>query len=240
MGGLPVGSSGKLVCFVSGGIDSPVAGYKMFRRGCTVIFVHFHNHHEGEQDVKDKVQSLVQTLSRYQPFTKLYLVPFGELQRALIGYVPSEMRMVSYRRMMFRIGSHIRRKESAKGYVTGDAVGQVASQTMDNLRAIHAVADYPVLSPLIGDSKQEIISVARQIDTYDLSILPYADCCSFLVDKHPDTSIDLDELNEIEEPIPVDELIRPCLEQTELYRFQFGKLLEVKPAFKDSFLESLS
>ncbi|PCJ16773.1 MAG: tRNA 4-thiouridine(8) synthase ThiI [Candidatus Cloacimonadota bacterium] len=230
LGGLPVGSSGRLLSLISGGIDSPVASWNMFQRGCRVVFSHFHNHHEDEKDVKDKVMTLVQTLSYYQSYTKLYMIPFGELQRAIIGYVPSKMRMVSYRRMMFRIASIIRHKERCKGYITGDSVGQVASQTLDNLRAIHDVADYPVISPLIGKNKNEVMADARMIDTYETSIIPYADCCSFLLDPHPEQSINLEEIREIESQIPIVDVIRPCIENTEVIAFEMGKLVYQKNA----------
>ena len=230
LGGLPVGSSGRLLSLISGGIDSPVASWNMFQRGCRVVFIHFHNHQEGEEDVKDKVMKLVQTLSHYQPYTRLYMVPFGELQRAIIGFVPSKMRMVSYRRMMFRIASIIRHKEKCKGYITGDSVGQVASQTLDNLRAIHDVADYPVISPLIGKNKNEVMDHARLIDTYETSIIPYDDCCSFLLDPHPEQAIDLDEIREIESQIPMVDVIRPCIENTKVIAFEMGKLVYDKSA----------
>ncbi|MCO4781635.1 MAG: tRNA 4-thiouridine(8) synthase ThiI [Candidatus Cloacimonetes bacterium] len=229
-GGLPVGSSGRLLSLVSGGIDSPVASWNMFQRGCRVVFAHFHNHHDEEKDVRDKVMTLVKTLSSYQPYTRLYMIPFGELQRAIIGFVPSKMRMVSYRRMMFRIASIIRHKEKCKGYITGDSVGQVASQTLDNLRAIHDVADYPVISPLIGQNKNEVMANARKIGTYDTSIIPYDDCCSFLLDPHPEQAIDLHEIREIEAQIPMVDVIRPCIENTKVIAFEMGKLVYEKNA----------
>jgi thiamine biosynthesis protein ThiI len=232
MGGLPVGSSAKLISLLSGGIDSPVASFKMFSRGCTVVLLHFHNYHDDGSDVREKVLGLAKILSEYQPLTKLYMVPFLDLQQALISYIPSEMRMVAYRRMMFRVAACVRRREKARGYITGDSVGQVASQTMENLSAIHAVADAPILSPLIGDCKKAIIALARKIGTYEQSILPYSDCCSYLVDRHPDTAIRESEIQALEESIPMDELINRVLPTTELYRLSYGELIEKKQPFK--------
>lgn len=223
MGGLPTGSSGKLISLLSGGIDSPVASYKMISRGCRVTYVHFHNEHEDGKDIKDKLLKIGAQLSKFQPSTKLYMIPFGNLQRALIGFIPSKYRMIAYRRCMFRLASIIRFKEKASAYVTGDSVGQVASQTLRNLHVIHSVADGPVLSPLIGFNKNEIIDIARYIDTFNLSILPYSDCCSFLVDEHPETAMNLNEMEDLEARIPLADLIEDIMKNTKLYTFKAGK-----------------
>jgi len=193
-----------------------------------VSFVHFHNQHEDSSDLKDKVVQLTQILSHYQPYSRLYMVPFGELQRALIGYIPSKLRMVAYRRMMLRIASLIRGREKAAAYFTGDSVGQVVSQTLTNLHAIHAIADAPILSPLIGYSKHEIINEARRIDTFETSILPYSDCCSFLVDENPNTGINERELRELEEDIPLAQLIDKTLKDTEVIGIERGEVIRRK------------
>jgi len=225
MGGLPVGSSGRVLTFISGGIDSPVAAHSMLTRGCRISFVHFHNFQEGQNSVRDKVLQLVRTLAAYQPYTRLYMVPFGEPQRAIIGMVPSRLRMVAYRRLMLKIGSVLARIDRSKAFVTGDSVGQVASQTLDNLKAIQEAADLPILSPLIGQNKREIIDKACKIGTYETSILPYEDCCSFLVDPHPDTAVDLDELCKFEAELEMNALISGCITETRVYGFQFGDLV---------------
>ncbi len=228
MGGLPTGSSGKLISLLSGGIDSPVASYKMISRGCRITYVHFHNEHEDGRDVKDKLLKIVAQLSKFQPSTKLYMIPFGGLQRALIGFIPSKYRMIAYRRCMFRLASIIRFKEKASAYITGDCVGQVASQTLKNLHVIHSVADGPVLSPLIGFNKNEIINIARKIETFDLSILPYSDVCSFLVDEHPETAMNLTEMEDLEAIIPLAELIKDTMRHTKLFTFKAGKQISVR------------
>ena len=223
MGGLPIGSSGRVLSFLSGGIDSPVSSYLMFRRGCRVSYVHFHNHQESGPEVREKVESLASTLSQYQPYAHLYLVPLGDLQRAIIGIIPSRIRMIVYRRLMFRLGSILAKIDGSKAFITGDAVGQVASQTLDNIRAIQAAADLPVLSPLVGSNKNEIIKIAREINTYELSIQPYDDCCTFLVDPHPETAANLAEIEESEEPLPLKNLLTPCIEKTTVIGFSFGE-----------------
>jgi thiamine biosynthesis protein ThiI len=204
LGGLPVGASGKLICLLSGGIDSPVAAFKMFRRGCKVVFVHFFNYSRDAREVRDKVVRIVQILSRYQSTSRLYLVPFAGLQQALVTVVPSQDRMVAYRRIMLRIAGAILEKEGAKGFITGDSVGQVASQTLDNLHTIYQAARYPVFAPLIGENKLAIMELARRIGTYEASILPYSDCCQFLVAKHPETKVSLEQAEACEERFPLD------------------------------------
>jgi thiamine biosynthesis protein ThiI len=212
IGGLPVTSGGKLVSLLSGGIDSPVAAREMFKRGCSIVFVHFHNWTSQKDVVKDKVERIVKVLSGYQPKTRLYMVPFEELQKSLLMKVPSELRMIVYRRIMFKIAWVIAEKEKALGFVTGDSVGQVASQTLENLSCIYDNVRCPVFTPLAGANKEEIIAKAKAIGTYDLSILPYSDCCSFLVAKHPETRAKLDVIEKVESGIDIDALSKKALE----------------------------
>jgi thiamine biosynthesis protein ThiI len=219
LGGLPVGSSGKLVALLSGGIDSPVAAYEMFKRGCPVVFVHFHNWSAQKDIVKDKVERIVSVLSEYQPRSRLYLVPFEELQKGIVAKVPSKYRMIVYRRIMFEIAGMIAEKEHALGFVTGDSVGQVASQTLENLGVIYGSARLPVITPLAGDNKDDIVNKAKEIGTYDISTLPYSDCCSFLVDKHPETRARLDVIERVEREIDVPALAKKALERAEIRDF---------------------
>lgn len=216
IGGLPVTSSGKLVCLVSGGIDSPVAAFKMMKRGCSIVFVHFHNWSKDQDIVKDKVEKIVKRLSAYQPKTKLYMVPFENLQKNIILKVPARFRMIIYRRIMFEIANAILEKEKALGLVTGDSVGQVASQTLENLNSIYSSAKFPVYSPLIGYDKEEIIDLAKKVGTYELSIMPYSDCCSFLIAKHPETRSRLGEIEQIESAIDVEKLSQKALSEAEV------------------------
>lgn len=162
-----------------------------------------------------KIQKIVTELAKIQGRSPLYIVPFEEIQKAIIAYVPAELRMIVYRRFMLRIAEAIAAQEKAKAIITGDSVGQVASQTLDNLKCVYDVASLPVLPPLIGMNKEEIIGVAKQIGTYELSILPYPDCCSFMIAEHPETRGNIDKINKLEKSIPkFGELVDKVIEQS--------------------------
>ncbi len=186
-GGLPVGTSGDVMVSLSGGIDSPVAAYMLMKRGCRAVFAHIRNETQFASGVTDKIEKLVEVLTRYQLRSTLYHVPFGDLQRRIIAFVPADYRMIIYRRCMMRILNRLAEREGAKAIVTGDAVGQVASQTLSNLHCIQNASQLPVLSPLVGMNKDETIDIAKQIGTYEHSIEPYPDCCSFMIAPHPET-----------------------------------------------------
>ena len=207
IGGLPVGTTGNLISLISGGIDSPVASYMMMKRGAKIIFAHFKNKTINSIG-DDKIENLVKKLSHFQGKSKLYIIPFEEFQKEIIAKIPSKNRMIIYRRIMFRLAEMIAKKENAKGFVTGDSLSQVASQTLENINVIYNAADYPVFSPLIGMNKQEIIDLAIKIKTYETSILPYQDCCSFLIAKHPETKARLDEILKQEENLEIDEIAK--------------------------------
>lgn len=207
-GGLPVGTSGRVMVSLSGGIDSPVAAYMMMKRGCRAVFCHIRNETQFEVGVSGKIEKLVEVLTRYQLRSTLYQVPFGELQRQIIAFVPADYRMIIYRRCMMRILNQLAEREGARAIVTGDAVGQVASQTLSNLHCIQSASQLPVLSPLVGMNKDETIEIARQIGTYEHSIQPYPDCCSFMIAAHPETRGVLEEVERLEKNIDnFDELI---------------------------------
>lgn len=212
VGGLPVGTAGKLVCLLSGGIDSPVAAYKMMSRGCRIIFVHFHNY----DPFITKVKKLAEILSGYQGKSKIYLVPFKEVQQEIIKKTDPRYRMLLYRRLMMQIAEQIARKEHALGLVTGDSVAQVASQTLHNLNVIYEPVDIPILSPLIGTHKQDIINEAQKIGTYKTSIIPYTDCCSVLIGKHPETHAKLHEIKTLEKKLHIKSLVKKALEKAEI------------------------
>jgi len=205
VGGLPVSTAGKLVSLLSGGIDSPVASYMMMKRGAKIIFVHFKNktiNNAGD----DKIKNLVKELSHFQGKSKLYIVPFEEFQKEIIAKIPSKNRMIVYRRIMFKLAEMIAKKENAKGFVTGDSLSQVASQTLENIGVIYNSANLPIFSPLIGMNKQEIIDLALKIKTYETSIIKYQDCCSFLIAKHPETKAKLEDIIKQEEVLEIDEI----------------------------------
>jgi len=216
MGGLPIGSSEKLACSLSGGIDSPVSSYLMMKRGSRVIFVHIHN--DKQKIVLEKISELVTRLSKVQGGASLYIVPFSSLQEEIINKCPGDYRMIIYRRYMMKIINKIAVKEKAKGIITGDNLGQVASQTLTNMKNIWEASKLPIISPLMGFNKDEIIILAKKIGTFDTSIKPYPDCCSFMISKHPQTKSDIEEIMRIEEGID-EKLIDNCLKKSILKKF---------------------
>ena len=213
--GLPVGSSGKVVVLLSGGIDSPVASYKIMKRGCQAIFVHFHSFPHTSTESQEKVRKLVTLLSQYQFRSVLYRVPFAEVQRQIVAFTPASTRVIFYRRFMLRLDQQIASREGGLALVTGDSIGQVASQTLENISVISESVRLPVLRPLVGEDKEDIIEVARKIGSYPISILPEEDCCSLFVPRHPETRADQVGINRIEEQLDLDEALSDALKRTE-------------------------
>ena len=210
-GGLPSGVSGRVLCLQSGGIDSPVAAYRMMKRGCRVQFIHFHSYPILSKASQDKVREIVMLLTKYQLHSRLFMVAFGEIQRQVVLRVPPPLRVVVYRRLMLRIADHFARQQKAKALVTGEAVGQVASQTLDNISTISAVTNLPIFRPLIGLDKEEITIEARKIETYPISIIPDQDCCQLFIPKHPSTKAKLQAVQEAESELPVDDLVQQAV-----------------------------
>jgi tRNA uracil 4-sulfurtransferase len=220
-GGFPVGTSGKVAALLSGGIDSPVAAWRMMKRGCTVIPVHFHAFPLQDHTTIDKARELARILTRYQFHMRLMLVPFGETQQTIVAACPAPLRVVLYRRFMVRIAEALAGRLHAKALVTGESLGQVASQTLDNVAAIDAVAVRPVLRPLIGMDKDEITQQARRIGTFEVSTLPDQDCCQLFVPRSPATAARLEELREAESVLDVNGLVHAAVSQTTDERFDF-------------------
>ncbi len=218
VGGLPVGASGRVVVLISGGIDSPVAAYRVMKRGCRAIFVHFHSFPHTTVEAQDKVRRLVSILSQYQYSAELFLVPFAEAQRQVVAFTPPETRVILYRRLMLRLAEAIARKKHALALVTGDSIGQVASQTLENLYTIGSVATLPVLRPLIGEDKEEIISQARCLGTFDTSVIQDVDCCSLFVPRHPETRSKPSVISRVETKLDIDSIIADALERTVVER----------------------
>ena len=229
-GGLPVGSSGHVVALLSGGIDSPVAAARLLRRGCRVTFVHFHSAPYLDGSSQEKARELVALLTRHQYRSTLHLVPFGDLQREIVVQVPRPHRVVLYRRMMVRIAEAIARRVHAEALVTGESVGQVASQTLRNVATIDAVAGMPILRPLVGSDKNEIIAEAERLGTYRISIQPDQDCCQLFVPRHPSTGTCREDAESLEAPLRVDDLCRRAVEGARKERFEFPEPLPVDPA----------
>ncbi|HYR42677.1 MAG TPA: tRNA uracil 4-sulfurtransferase ThiI [Terriglobia bacterium] len=215
-GGLPVGTSGKVVVLLSGGIDSPVAAWKMIKRGCTPVFVHFHSFPYTNKESQEKAKQIAQLLAHYSLRAKIYLVPFAEVQRHIMVDTPLETRVILYRRYMLRLAEQIAWREKARVMVTGDSVGQVASQTVENIDVISRAVLMPILRPLIGDDKIEIVEVAKRIGTYDISIQPDQDCCSLFVPKHPETKANLSEIEKSEARLDVAEAMKAATDASEV------------------------
>jgi thiamine biosynthesis protein ThiI len=220
-GGLPVGSSGRVACLLSGGIDSPVAAWRMMKRGCRVLFVHFHSYPILSRASQEKARELATLLTRYQYDSRLFLVPFGEIQQRVVLAVPPPLRVVIYRRLMMRIAEQIARRNRAQALVTGEVVGQVASQTLENMANIDEVVRMPVLRPLIGMDKDEIVAEAMRLGTYPISIIPDQDCCTLFTPRHPATKAKRYDVEAAEQALSIDEMVEQATTQAALEHFSF-------------------
>ena len=220
-GGLPLGTSGKVACLLSGGIDSPVAAYRLMKRGCPAVFIHFHGRPYVSRASEEKVRELAELLTRYQSNSRLYLVPFGDIQRQIVLGAPSAFRIVLYRRMMIRIAEELARRERCWALVTGDSLGQVASQTAENISVVEEASGLPILRPLIGMDKLEITQQAQKIGTFQTSIEPDEDCCRLFVPPHPSTRTELDHIHKIERGFDLIALVKQGLDNVELADLTF-------------------
>ena len=226
----------KVISLLSGGIDSAVSSYLMMKAGVEVVLVHFFNEPAG---VDTKIAGIAKTISKHQPAnkkTKLYLVPFRDAQLEVIKTIPSEYRMIVYKRMMLMIAAEIAKKEkpACQGLVMGDSLGQVASQTLDNIRTIYSAAKFgssqassepkraalpsklPILTPLLGMDKEEIVRKSKEIGTYETSIAPYLDCCSFVIGKHPATRARLADVEQMEKNLKMKKIIADCVKKAKI------------------------
>lgn len=221
VGGLPVGTTGKVISSLSGGIDSPVSSFEAMKRGCEVIFVHIYNNTLVKGEIINKIKKLVEQLNKFQLKSKLFIVPFSDIQKQIIANIPSDYRMIIYRRYMLKIMQQIAKQENAKAIVTGDSLGQVASQTLDNLENIFSSISLPILSPLITFNKDDVVKVSKRIKTFEISIIPYPDCCSFMLSKHPQTKAKLEDVLKLEESInPLEnELITSAIKSSDVFKF---------------------
>jgi thiamine biosynthesis protein ThiI len=220
-GGLPVGVSGRVACLLSGGIDSPVAAWRLMRRGCRVLLVHFHSYPILSRASQEKAQELARILAEFQFHSRLFLVPFGDIQQQVTLGVAPPLRVVVYRRLMMRIAEAIARQHRAHALVTGEVVGQVASQTLENLAAINRVVTMPVLRPLIGTDKEEITAEAQRLGTYPISIIPDQDCCTLFTPRHPATKARLGDVERAEATLPIDEIVARAVSATAIEDYTF-------------------
>ena len=220
-GGMPVGVSGRVACLLSGGIDSPVAAWRLMRRGCRVILVHFHSYPILSRASQEKVRELARLLAGFQFHSRLFMVPFGEIQQQVTLSVAPPLRVVIYRRLMMRIAERIARESRAQALVTGEVVGQVASQTLENLASIDSVVSRPVLRPLIGMDKDEITAEAQRLGTYPISIIPDQDCCTLFTPRHPATKARTVDVERAEATLPIDEIVGRAVATATAEDYQF-------------------
>ena len=215
LGGLPLGTGGRAVALLSGGIDSPVAMWSIMRRGVVVEAIHFHSYPYTSQQAEDKVLALAEKVAKYGGQVNVHLVPFTRIQEAIGMNCFENLRITIMRRIMIRIAERIATIRNAKAIVTGDDLGQVASQTIESIFAINEVTTMPILRPLISFDKLDIMEIAHKIDTYDISILPYEDCCTVFVPKEPKTKPKVDECQHNESLIPdLDDMIWKVIQDT--------------------------
>lgn len=215
-GGLPVGTNGHLLSLISGGLDSPVASIRIMKRGASLSFIHFYGAPFVGPEVLEKVEDLVRIVNRFQPEPKpLWIVPFGKIQERIALVTNPKLRTVLYRRMMIRISAEAAKRIKAQALVTGESLGQVASQTIENLRTIDEVADLPIIRPLIASDKEEIIQAAHAWGTYDTAIRPGVDCCTLFADRHPTIRSSISMVEEQEQRFSIDELVQEAISQAE-------------------------
>lgn len=218
-GGMPVGTGGKAGILISGGIDSPVAAYMMAKRGIELTGIHFASPPYTSERAEQKVISLMQKVSEYAGYMPLYIVPFTRIQEEIGKHCPEDLFTIIMRRFMMRIASKLAEQYDCGALVTGESVGQVASQTIPAIACTDAVATLPVFRPVIGMDKDEIIAISRRIDTFDISIQPYEDCCTVFTPRHPRTRPRMEQVEEAEAALPVDELVAQAVANVRRVKF---------------------
>lgn len=217
-GGLPVGTAGKSLLMLSGGIDSPVAGYVMMKRGVQLEMVHFHSPPFTSERAKQKVLDLTKKLTKYNYHIKVHLVPFTEVQQLIFKHYPERYGMTIMRRVMMKISEAICQQENILSITTGESLGQVASQTMESMNVINEVTNLPVLRPLIAMDKEEIVDISKQIDTYEISIQPYEDCCTVFVPKSPVIKPQRKRFLSFEKAYDLTDAINTAVEETKIIK----------------------
>ncbi|MGY0693058.1 tRNA uracil 4-sulfurtransferase ThiI [Virgibacillus sp. FSP13] len=218
LGGLPVGTSGKTLLMLSGGIDSPVAGFLAMKRGVEIEAIHFHSPPFTSERAKQKVLDLATSLTEYGNTVKMHIVPFTKLQQTVFREMPDGYAMTIMRRMMFRISEMVCNQESILSITTGESLGQVASQTMESMNTINEVTTIPIIRPLVAMDKNDIIKISRNINTYDISIRPYEDCCTIFVPKSPKTRPRREKVNYFENQMDFTDLLEEAVEGIEVVK----------------------
>lgn len=226
VGGMPVGTSGKALLLLSGGIDSPVAGFMLAKRGVELSAIHYHSFPFTSEQAKRKVVELAHILSQYTGPIHLYVVPFTKIQQELYDKCPDNQLTILMRRFMMRIANRVALEKGCGALITGESLGQVASQTMEGLQCSSDVCTLPVFRPLIGFDKTEIMDRAQQIGTYDTSILPYEDCCTIFTPKHPTTKPKVERLRESEALLDVEGLTEEAVQGIEEILVRYGDAVE--------------
>jgi thiamine biosynthesis protein ThiI len=216
--GMPYGSAGKGVLLLSGGIDSPVAGYMMAKRGLELVGVYYHSHPYTSERAKEKVIELARKLSVYTGSFKLYVAPFTEIQMQIIEKCKENELTIIMRRFMMMVAEQVAKKENALALITGESLGQVASQTLESMHVTNSDLEMPVYRPVVGMDKIDITDIARQIDTFETSILPFEDCCTIFVPKHPKTKPRIDDIRKSEEALDKEQLIANCMANMEIIK----------------------
>jgi thiamine biosynthesis protein ThiI len=219
VGGLPVGSSGKVLALISGGIDSPVASYLMAKRGAENVWLHFHSFPLVSKKSIEKIKKLAEIFLKFQPRLKVYLFPFSKIQMEIRVKSKPKYRVLLYRRVMAKIAQDLAKKENCYALVTGESLGQVSSQTLPNLQIIEKAVSIPILRPLIGWDKEEIISLAKKIGTYQISILPQEDCCTLFTPKHATAKGNLKEIEKIEKSLNLKEIIKQSQKEIKILNY---------------------
>ena len=222
-GGMPLGSNGRSLLMLSGGIDSPVAGYMLLKRGVRLDAIHFHSPPFTSERSKEKVMDLANQLSHFGATVRLHVIPFTDIQQSIQAQIPENVSMTTTRRLMMKIADLVREEIGALGIVTGESLGQVASQTLESLTAINAVTSTPIFRPLISMDKLDIIDIAREIGTYETSILPYEDCCTIFTPSCPKTKPKLEKVEYYESFKDFDELVTEAVQNREVLSFPMKK-----------------
>ena len=235
LGGYPVGAAGKGLLMLSGGIDSPVAGYLAMKRGVRIEAIYFESPPHTSEDAKNKVIKLARKLSGYSGYVRIHVINFTEIQETILKNAPHDYLITIMRRMMYRISEKIARKNNCKCLVNGESIGQVASQTLTSMTAINAVTNMPVIRPVACLDKNDIIDIAKNIDTYEISIEPFEDCCTIFVPKHPVINPDVHLCEEYESNVDYDALVKKAVETEQIIKVENGVASQIKEDFKDLF-----